>query len=156
MEMDNNLYRIKIYILNLFRYTDENFTTYILTEIHEFTESLRTHYTLTLEDIKEEFSSLLNSINSLEYALTKLNLLVTSNTYVLNTKSLLDTYYYTVEVGQTFKHTLTQPSTNYVTENVSTTTNTGKLSEFSNSIRFTRFINPLISYDYKCGHYLGI
>jgi hypothetical protein len=26
----------------------------------------------------------------------------------------------------------------------------------SNNMRFTRFNNPLISYDYKCGHYLGI
>lgn len=30
------------------------------------------------------------------------------------------------------------------------------LSETSNSYRFNRFSNPLISYDYKCGHYLGI
>lgn len=30
------------------------------------------------------------------------------------------------------------------------------MSEFSNSLRFTRFNNPLISYDYKCGNYLGI
>ena len=29
-------------------------------------------------------------------------------------------------------------------------------SETSNNARFTRFNNPLISYDYKCGHYLGI
>jgi hypothetical protein len=41
------------------------------------------------------------------------------------------------------------------------TTNTGEwsntlLSETSNNLRFTKFQNPLISYDYKCGHYLGI
>jgi hypothetical protein len=30
------------------------------------------------------------------------------------------------------------------------------LSETSNNARFTRFNNPLISYDYKCGHYLGL
>ena len=29
-------------------------------------------------------------------------------------------------------------------------------TELSNNIRYTRFNNPLISYDYKCGHYLGI
>ena len=28
-------------------------------------------------------------------------------------------------------------------------------SETSNNVRFTRFNNPLISYDYKCGHYLN-
>lgn len=30
------------------------------------------------------------------------------------------------------------------------------MSEISSSLRFTRFNNPLISYDYKCGNYLGI
>jgi heme/copper-type cytochrome/quinol oxidase subunit 1 len=30
------------------------------------------------------------------------------------------------------------------------------MSEVSTSLRFTRFNNPLISYDYKCGNYLGI
>jgi len=30
------------------------------------------------------------------------------------------------------------------------------LSEYSNSLRFTRFHNPLINYSYKSGHYLGI
>ena len=30
------------------------------------------------------------------------------------------------------------------------------MSEVSTSFRFTRFSNPLISYDYKCGNYLGI
>lgn len=30
------------------------------------------------------------------------------------------------------------------------------LLETSSNFRFIRFNNPLISYDYKCGHYLGI
>lgn len=30
------------------------------------------------------------------------------------------------------------------------------LSESSNTLRNQRFVNPLISYDYKTGHYLGI
>jgi hypothetical protein len=30
-----------------------------------------------------------------------------------------------------------------------------QMSELSNNIRFTRFNNPLISYDYKCGNYIG-
>lgn len=42
--------------------------------------------------------------------------------------------------------------TNSSTEN----TFTSSLSELSTSLRFTRFNNPLISYDYKCGNYLGI
>lgn len=30
------------------------------------------------------------------------------------------------------------------------------LVEFTNSLRFTRFFNPIISYSYKTGHYIGI
>ena len=41
--------------------------------------------------------------------------------------------------------------------NIDSNSNTASsLSEVSNSYRFNRFSNPLISYDYKCGHYLGI
>lgn len=38
----------------------------------------------------------------------------------------------------------------------SESTFSSSMSEFSTSLRFTRFNNPLISYDYKCGNYLGI
>jgi hypothetical protein len=41
-----------------------------------------------------------------------------------------------------------------ISDTISNTTSS--LSEVSNSYRFNRFSNPLISYDYKCGHYLGI
>lgn len=46
---------------------------------------------------------------------------------------------------------------NYHTDNLNTSTETD--SRFTDSTtygRFIRFNNPLISYDYKCGHYLGI
>lgn len=33
---------------------------------------------------------------------------------------------------------------------------TSSMSELSTGLRFNRFNNPLISYDYKCGNYLGI
>jgi hypothetical protein len=65
-------------------------------------------------------------------------------------------------VTQTAKNTsLEQTKTTFFnSENINTidtTTNTtSSLSEVSNSYRFNRFSNPLISYDYKCGHYLGI
>jgi hypothetical protein len=49
---------------------------------------------------------------------------------------------------------------NYVTDNHTATLNTQNLpflfSESSNSYRFLKFNNPLINYDYKCGHYLTI
>jgi hypothetical protein len=48
----------------------------------------------------------------------------------------------------------------YTTENINTNLNLDSVNntflETSNNVRFTRFNNPLISYDYKCGHYLGI
>jgi hypothetical protein len=51
-------------------------------------------------------------------------------------------------------------STFYNSENItnvnSSLNSSSSLSEVSNSYRFNRFSNPLISYDYKCGHYLGI
>jgi len=40
--------------------------------------------------------------------------------------------------------------------NSQTSTNFGLGTELSNSIRFTRYHNPLINYSYKSGHYLGI
>jgi hypothetical protein len=52
------------------------------------------------------------------------------------------------------------PNINYVTDNHTTMLNTENLpfffSESSNSYRFLKFNNPLINYDYKCGHYLTI
>lgn len=49
-------------------------------------------------------------------------------------------------------------TTNYTTETITLNSviNNSLTTEISESIRFTRFHNPLISYDYKCGHYLGI
>jgi hypothetical protein len=52
------------------------------------------------------------------------------------------------------------PVVTYSTDNLNASSNSDTsnmmLSETSNNVRFTRFNNPLISYDYKCGHYLGI
>ena len=50
--------------------------------------------------------------------------------------------------------------TSFTSENItnldSLQTFSSSMSEVSTSLRFTRFNNPLISYDYKCGNYLGI
>jgi len=49
---------------------------------------------------------------------------------------------------------------NYLSENINNNSESYNslnfLSETSSTFRFTRFNNPLISYDYKCGNYLGI
>lgn len=56
--------------------------------------------------------------------------------------------------------TINNNSVTFSTENSTTSDYSSQsntfLSETSNNARFTRFNNPLISYDYKCGHYLGI
>jgi len=46
----------------------------------------------------------------------------------------------------------------FSSENLNTYTSGDEVqaSELSNVIRFTRFNSPLISYDYKCGNYIGI
>jgi hypothetical protein len=53
-----------------------------------------------------------------------------------------------------------QDGTLFTSENItnldSLQTFNSSMSEVSTSLRFTRFNNPLISYDYKCGNYLGI
>lgn len=54
----------------------------------------------------------------------------------------------------------TSTSTLFSSENMTNSsvesTFTSSMSELSTGLRFTRFNNPLISYDYKCGNYLGI
>lgn len=95
-----------------------------------------------------------------------LNLLsISTLTYVLNTATLFVT---TNLPHLSLVHPFTEPTVVYpssVPINTHYTTDPvllnrplymQKMVEFSNSIRYTRFSNPLVSYDYKCGHYLGI
>lgn len=44
----------------------------------------------------------------------------------------------------------------YQTSLLSPSNQTPTLVESSEEIRALRYFNPLINYDYKCGHYLGI
>lgn len=59
-----------------------------------------------------------------------------------------------------YDNNTTTQATNFSSENMvsssSDNTFTSSMSELSSGLRFTRFNNPLISYDYKCGNYLGI
>ena len=47
-------------------------------------------------------------------------------------------------------------SSENMTNSTVESTFTSSMTELSTGLRFTRFNNPLISYDYKCGNYLGI
>jgi len=54
------------------------------------------------------------------------------------------------------KFTFKTDNLNYPFGNKNSYNQTSSFAETSNSFRFTKFYNPLISYDYKCGHYLMI
>jgi hypothetical protein len=57
------------------------------------------------------------------------------------------------------KNSSTETEVRFSSESLNTVSSLNSdnlMTESSNSFRFTRFNNPLISYDYKCGHYLGI
>jgi hypothetical protein len=74
-----------------------------------------------------------------------------------------DIFYFNFNIISSFKYKVfNNPQLNeynifYKSENLETTTSINvSSSELSNTGRFNRFSNPIISYDYKCGHYLGI
>jgi len=91
----------------------------------------------------------------------------------LNVNSLFSSYlilfyikdivYFNFNIISSFKYKvfnnsqLSEHNIFYKSENLETTTSINvSSSELSNTGRFNRFSNPIISYDYKCGHYLGI
>jgi hypothetical protein len=89
-----------------------------------------------------------------------LNSLFSSYLIIFYIKDML---YFNLNIFSNFKYKVFNESrindynVFYKSENLETTTpiNISSL-ELSNSSRFNRFSNPIISYDYKCGHYLGI
>jgi hypothetical protein len=76
--------------------------------------------------------------------------------------SNLNHFSFNLNTSPTSSNTLTNENINvaFNSENISISNTTENMSssfsEVTNSYRFNRFSNPLISYDYKCGHYLGI
>ena len=94
----------------------------------------------------------LRTLTTVPTAFSNISDLLVLNTNFL-TRSELSTIQASTETGST-------TSTTFSSENVSNTSATelltSSLSESSTAYRFNRFSNPLISYDYKCGHYLGI
>ena len=107
--------------------------------------------------------SVINIISSLNFysflTLTQIsNVLknITSSNFSLN----LDIFKSFFSSNYSYDQKTSTSSTTYSTNNLNSSldldTSNASLSETSNNVRFTRFNNPLISYDYKCGHYLGI
>lgn len=121
------------------------------------------------------FSSLTNSFNYLlvllkDVLLAPLNVhfatlssLLTSpkhltNFIALNTNlnlNLATTNTYKNQTNTSFENTTSFTSDNILSTD-SSDLSSSMMSELSSTFRYTRFNNPLISYDYKCGNYLGI
>jgi hypothetical protein len=108
-------------------------------------------------------TNIFNLITSLHFnsLLSLPNSISTLKSFIsVNTSLNLSTY--TLPIMST-NHSLGGDQTNtnltYSTDNLNSLTSNDAtntlFSETSNNVRFTRFSNPLISYDYKCGHYLG-
>lgn len=100
------------------------------------------------------FSLNIHSFASIFYVPKHIHTLISTNFLFSDNLLLNHTGYYN------FKSQNEETTVLFNTENISTldlmTNSNTLLSETSNNVRFSRFTNPLISYDYKCGHYLGI
>jgi hypothetical protein len=97
-----------------------------------------------------------STFSSLVYIPKQLNLLISSHFNTTNTSPNLGV----TNNKKIRTNLIDNRNIIFATENNSTinqnSASTTMFSETSNNVRFTKFQNPLISYDYKCGHYLGI
>jgi len=113
-----------------------------------------------LSSILLNFVSLVSSINvNSLFTLTSLPSSI-KQTLLANIKFTSSDSYVNPVVSNLSPQTSTNLDVSYSTTNINSNNEldslNNTLSETSNNVRFTRFYNPLISYDYKCGHYLGI
>ncbi len=115
--------------------------------------------TNTLQSLLSNLLSLITSINIHSFFTYTYSLGIVSNLLNSNFTSVNSAFSYNT-IPQTSNYPQKGNTVTFSTENTLTTEHTSHsnnlLSETSNNVRFTRFNNPLISYDYKCGHYLGI
>jgi hypothetical protein len=111
-----------------------------------------------LESYIKSFIAILSSLNP--QTLISLNYLPYALSNLLNANLTFNTPEFFSAKPSVKSMSSSSASVNFVSENTNATTlvdyQNSSLSESSNSVRFTKFNNPLISYDYKCGHYLGI
>lgn len=124
-------------IMNAFTYTSSTLHSY-LSNLFLLLTSVNIYSLLTLFSLPKNFLTCL--VTNLNFG---------DLTQVFTKTKSLNSY-----VGENNK------SVNFSADNNSITNteewSSSLLSETSNNLRFTKFQNPLISYDYKCGHYLGI
>jgi heme/copper-type cytochrome/quinol oxidase subunit 1 len=114
-------------------------------------------FNLIVANLMNLFTSVnLTSLLPLNSLFNSITTLLTSN---LN-QPILSNQSFFYEYINGFNNISIEKKIVYSTENLNSVSQNelmkNNLSETSNNTRFTRFNNPLISYDYKCGHYLGI
>jgi len=137
-----------------------------------FTEFFKFYNSLTFGDILDKLSYSFNNVMVVfkealftpKYQSNLLNHVVYAPSNILNTMISvvgLNLNFNFADYLQFFKENSSLTGLNktlFSSENINSTVanDENQMSELSNNIRFTRFNNPLISYDYKCGNYIGI
>jgi hypothetical protein len=140
---------------------DKLYFSYVIEQMNNLTlKNLVTTFTYGLNNLVTLFKESLFMIFSQFTSLTSviylpINFLTLS--YSLVSLNFNFNFYYYYDLVTKFTSSNKNSSVLYESENIneSVISNENQTSELSNYIRFTRFNNPLISYDYKCGNYIG-
>jgi heme/copper-type cytochrome/quinol oxidase subunit 1 len=133
-DFKNLIFSWDVSSLNIF----SSLITYIKSSFSVFT-SINMYSVLTTLNIPTSFTNLISyNLTHFKFSLSFFNSNTTQN--AVSNESQNEVFF----------------SSENLTTVDSSTNSSSSLSEVSNSYRFNRFSNPLISYDYKCGHYLGI
>jgi hypothetical protein len=154
---NNELFNINIFsISSYFSYVINFFKNIFFYPLNSFSNlQLNNSYLYLMDFLYNIIYSLQNvsviSITSLTSIITQIKNIILLNfnfnlvPNLYNVRSLNDT-------------NLENNQIEYSSDNIlyNTSTTNSLTSELSNSFRMVRFNNPLISYDYKCGNYLGI
>jgi hypothetical protein len=149
-----------------FTNTYSSLNSYSSTVLDKFSFSTLSNFSSSLMNILSNIISYLKGFISMLTSLTPYSL-VSLFSLNLNFTNLV-TYnltHFNFNFSETIKsveakNTMNNANVSFNSENISASNATENISssfsEISNTYRFNRFSNPLISYDYKCGHYLGI
>lgn len=136
-------------------YAISKFTNNSLTELLYISTNILSNAVFYLKSVLE----LLTSVTPYS-STTPLSIFTNTNNFITYNSSHFGFNLLTNTITPTTKVFVPENVTSFNSENISSNNSSesiaSSLSEVTNSYRFNRFSNPLISYDYKCGHYLGI
>jgi len=158
-------------------YTAVNYIVWFAGSVYDFVNRL---VLKTLVDSFSPTTSIITSFNSHYYntilafddilfnttrVIQNINVLSFPSIFT-NTSMISEVISWNFNWNLSFNSPTQQPNTSTTTDNVlgfdsnniSTLSHSNpfSVSEYSNSLRFTRYNNPLINYSYKSGHYIGI